>query len=224
MISWFCDICAILWFRESVTSGLINRDDPFWSEHLHVLENCEFGMSWFLQPWPPSNLRACEFGCCSWGTTTWNPSFMLFETKLAGIDTFRCLEYRLQVLNKVGWFFIDKCEVAGISFWQTEFVTYFVLTERVWTHYFGGTKIVWTAVWTELLQFESVNVCFLWSCAGGDFTALLDVVLSPNDDTCQSIQVASSYVLLTVMRDWRLKGTNTSIGCVLSASCLWKKK
>ena len=32
---------------------------------------------------------------------------------------------------KVGWFFIDKCEVAGISFWQTEFVTYFVLTERV---------------------------------------------------------------------------------------------
>ena len=86
------------------------------------------------------------------------------------------------------------------------------------------TKIVWTAVWTELLQFESVNVCFLWSCAGGDFTALLDVVLSPNDDTCQSIQVASSYVLLTVMRDWRLKGTNTSIGCVLSASCLWKKK
>ena len=41
---------------------------------------------------------------------------MLFETKLAGIDTFRCLEYRLQVLNKVGWFFIDKCEVAGISF------------------------------------------------------------------------------------------------------------
>ena len=56
---------------------------------------------------------------------------MLFETKLAGIDTFRCLEYRLQVLNKVGWFFIDKCEVAGISFWQTEFVTYFVLTERV---------------------------------------------------------------------------------------------
>ena len=55
-------------------------------------------------------------------------------------------------------------------------------------------------------------------------TAILDVVLSPNDDTCQSIQVASSYVLLTVMRDWRLKGTNTSIGCVLSASCLWKKK
>ena len=84
-------------------------------------------------------------------------------------------------------------------------MTYFVLTERVWTHYFGGTKIVWTAVWTELLQFESVNVCFLWSCAGGDFTALLDVVLSSNDDTCQSIQVASSYVLLTVMRDWRLK-------------------
>ena len=29
------------------------------------------------------------------------------------------------------------------------------------------------------------------------------------------IQVASSYVLLTVMRDWRLKGTNTSIGCVV---------
>ena len=28
----------------------------------------------------------------------------------------------------------------------------------------------------------------------------------------------------TVLRDWRLKGTNTSIGCVLSASCLWKKK
>ena len=28
--------------------------------------------------------------------------FMFFETKLAGIDTFRCLAYRLQVLNKVG--------------------------------------------------------------------------------------------------------------------------
>ena len=45
------------------------------------------------------------------GTTTWNPGFMLFETKLAGIDTFRCLEYRLQVLNKVGWFFIDNVKL-----------------------------------------------------------------------------------------------------------------
>ena len=131
VISWFCDICAILWFCESVTSGLINCDDRYWSEHLHVLENCEFGMSWFLQPWPPSNLRACEFGCCSCGTTTWNPSFMLFETKLAGIDTFRCLEYRLQVLNKVGWFFIDNVKLLEsvfgkqnswpILFWPNEF-------------------------------------------------------------------------------------------------------
>lgn len=30
---------------------------------------------------------------------------------------------------KVGWFV--QREFAGISFWQTEFVTYFVLTERV---------------------------------------------------------------------------------------------
>ena len=30
---------------------------------------------------------------------------------------------------KVGWFI--QREFAGISFWQTEFVTYFVLTERV---------------------------------------------------------------------------------------------
>ena len=131
VISWFCDICAILWFRDSVTSGPIHRDDPLWSEHLHVLENCEFGMSWFLQPWPPSDLRACEFGWCSWGTTTWNPGFMLFETKLAGIDTFRCLEYRLQVLNKVGWFFIDNVKLLEsvfgkqnswpILFWPNEF-------------------------------------------------------------------------------------------------------
>ena len=73
-------------------------------------------------------------------------------------------------------------------------------------------------------EFELTVWTAVWSCAGGDFTALMDVVLPPNDDTCQSIQVPSSYVLLTVMRDWRLKGTNTSIGCVLSASCLWKKK
>ena len=150
VISWFCDI---------VVDRLIDRDDLqicdfgilwhpvtelWWSEHLHVLENREFGMSWLIQPWPPSNLRSCEFGCCSWGAMTWNPGFTLFETKLAGIDTFRCLEYRLQVLNKVGCFFStrDTTWVAGISFWQTEFVTYFVLTDRVWTHYFGGTKIV----------------------------------------------------------------------------------
>ena len=103
----------IFWF---LTSWWIDRDDLqicdfgilwhpvmdlWWSEHLHVLENCEFAMSWLIQPWPPSNLRSCEFGCCSWGTMTWNPGFTLFETKLAGIDTFRCLEYRLQVLNKV---------------------------------------------------------------------------------------------------------------------------
>ena len=31
--------------------------------------------------------------------------------------------------GKVGWFV--QREFAGISFWQTEFVTYFVLTERV---------------------------------------------------------------------------------------------
>ena len=39
------------------------------------------------------------------------------------------LEYRLQVLNKVGWFLPRG--FAGISFWQIEFVTYFVVTERV---------------------------------------------------------------------------------------------
>ena len=31
--------------------------------------------------------------------------------------------------DKVGWFV--QREFAGISFWQTEFVTYFVLTERI---------------------------------------------------------------------------------------------
>ena len=56
---------------------------------------------------------------------------MLFETKLAGIDTFRCLEYRLQVLNKVGWFFIDNVKLLEsvfgkqnswpILFWPNEF-------------------------------------------------------------------------------------------------------
>ena len=65
------------------------------------------------------------------GTTTWNPGFMLFETKLAGIDTFRCLEYRLQVLNKVGWFFIDDVKLLEsvfgkqnswpILFWPNKF-------------------------------------------------------------------------------------------------------
>ena len=47
---------------------------------------------------------------------TWNPGFTLFETKLAGIDTFRCLEYRLQVLNKVGWFFIDDVKLLESVF------------------------------------------------------------------------------------------------------------
>ena len=41
---------------------------------------------------------------------------MLFETKLAGIDIFRCLEYRLQVLNKVGWFFIDNVKLLESVF------------------------------------------------------------------------------------------------------------
>ena len=108
VISRFCDICAISWFRVFVISWSrdikVDRpDDSFLIGTFACLENCEFGMSWFLQPWPPSNLRACEFGCCSWGTTTWNPGFMLFETKLAGIDTFRCLR-------------------TGSKFWQSRLV------------------------------------------------------------------------------------------------------
>ena len=49
---------------------------------------------------------------------TWNPGFMLFETKLAGIDTFRCLEYRLQVLSKVSCFFqhVIRRELLGSVF------------------------------------------------------------------------------------------------------------
>ena len=41
---------------------------------------------------------------------------MLFETKLAGIDTFRCLEYRLEVLNQVGWFVIDNVKLLESVF------------------------------------------------------------------------------------------------------------
>ena len=47
---------------------------------------------------------------------TWNRGFMLFETKLDGIDTFRCLEYRLQVLNKVSWVFIDNVNLLESVF------------------------------------------------------------------------------------------------------------
>ena len=173
-------ICAILWSRDSVTSWLIDRDglqicdfgilwqpvmELWWSEHLHVLENCEFGMSWLIQPWPPSNLRSCEFGWCSWGTMTWNPGFTLFETKLAGIDTFRCLEYRLQVLNKVGCFFFNTW--YDVSCWDQ------FLANRIcdlfcfdrtslnslfwWSQNSLNGSVNWVvAVW------EGVNVCFLW--------------------------------------------------------------
>ena len=50
---------------------------------------------------------------------------MLFETKLAGIDAF----VQVASFDKIGWFV--QREFAGISFWQTEFVTYFVVIERV---------------------------------------------------------------------------------------------
>ena len=133
VISWFCDIVVDrpwwstnLWFRDFVTTSY----GTVMIGTFACLENCEFGMSWLIQP---SNLRSCEFGWCSWGTMTWNPGFTLFETKLAGIDTFRCLEYRLQVLNKVGCFFqhVIRRELLGsvfgkqnlwsILFWPNEF-------------------------------------------------------------------------------------------------------
>ena len=171
LISWSCDIMV---------------DKPWWSVLIGTfacLENCEFGMSWFLQPWPPSNLRACEFGCCSWGTTTWNPSFTLFETKLAGIDTFRCLRTGSKFCQSR---LVCTTWICWNQFWQTEFVTYFVLTERVWTHYFGGTKIVWTAVWTEFVAVWGCQRLFPVTVCRWRLLYSIGCCLSPNDDICHS--------------------------------------
>ena len=121
-------ICSILWARDSVTSVQFCDFVILWHQSWYtVMIHCDRNICmfwrivnldvWFLQPWPwpPSNLRACEFGCCSWESTTWNPGFMLFETKL-GIDTSRCLKHRLQVLNKVGWFLIDNVKLLESVF------------------------------------------------------------------------------------------------------------
>ena len=63
----------------------------WWSEYLRVFVICDRVIPWLIQPWHLNNLRSCELWHCSWGTTTWISGFMLFKTKLAGRDTFRCL-------------------------------------------------------------------------------------------------------------------------------------
>ena len=66
---------------------------------------------------------------------------VVFEERQLGILVLCCLRpnwpesilsdafVQVASFDKVGW--IVQREFAGISFWQAEFVTYFVLTERV---------------------------------------------------------------------------------------------
>ena len=178
------------------TWGEFSSDTP---PHFFHLSSCPLD---FFQEFSSTTSKVLSTNIPCINCTTMRNAIMRKDMSLVTLSH-RVLNFHMKLLETV----FGKQNSWSVLFWPNEF-----------------EFTVWTAVWTELLQFESVNVCFLWSCAGGNFTALLDVVLSPNDDTCQSIQVASSYVLLTVMRDWRLKGTNTSIGCVLSPSCLRKKK
>ena len=103
-------------------------DDPFLIGTFACLENCEFGMSWFYN----HNLRAIyelvNLDVQLWNST-WNPGFMLLDQTGRNRSILSDAFVQVASFDKVGWFV--QLEFAGISFWQTEFVTYFVLTERV---------------------------------------------------------------------------------------------
>ena len=103
---WTCDdrnICMISWFCEPVMS--------WWTLPWH-LNNLR---QWWILPWRLNNLRSCELRRCGWGTTTWNSGFMLFETKLAGIDTFRCLRRGSKFCQSR---LVCTTWICWISFWQ----------------------------------------------------------------------------------------------------------
>ena len=107
LISWFRDIvvdtswCSgFMWFCDSQLWNCDDRNICMFSWFVNLW--CHGGYyqlpwhlnnlrQWWILPWRLNNLRSCELRRCGWGTTTWNSGFMLFETKLAGIDTFRCL-------------------------------------------------------------------------------------------------------------------------------------
>ena len=169
VISWFCDIVVDrswwstnLWFRDFVTSSY---------------GTVMIGMSWLIQPWPQSNLRSCKLRCCSWGPMTWNRGFMLFETKLAGIDTFRCLEYRLQVLNKVSWFFIDNVNLLESVFgkhnswpilrWPNEFEPTFGGNQNSlngsvnWSDAVWGCQCLFPVTFGRWRLHRSIGCCFV---------------------------------------------------------------
>ena len=171
-------ICATLWSRDSVTSWLIDRDDLqicdfgilwhpvvelWWSEHLHVLENCEFGMSWLIQPWPPSNLPSCEFGCCSWGTMAWNPCFTVWDQ--IGRNRYLPVPWvKVASLNKVGWFFNRWYVVSCWDQFLANRICDLFCFDRTslnslfwWNQNSLNGSVNWVvAVW------GGVNVCFLW--------------------------------------------------------------
>ena len=84
----------------------------------HVCETTMTSMQW-VKLWI---LRKC-----SWRTTPRNSGFTLFETRLAGIDVFRSLSYRLHDFEQSRWFVNNKDLLKSV-FSKTEFVTYFDLS------------------------------------------------------------------------------------------------
>ena len=174
---WFCDsqlwncddrnIRMISWFCEPVMSWWILP----W--HLNNLRQ------WWILPWRLNNLRSCELRRCGWGTTTWNSGFMLFETKLAGIDAFRCL--------RTGSKFCQSRLVCTTWICWNQF-----LANRIRDLFcfdrtsLNSTKIVWTAVWTEFVAVWGCQRLFPVTVCRWRLHYSIGCCLSPNDDICHS--------------------------------------
>ena len=200
VISWFCDIVV---------------DRSWWSTNLWFRDfvtssygTVMIGMSWLIQPWLPSNLRSCEFDQTGRNRIFPMPWVQVasFEQRRLVFNTWYDVSCWDQFLaNRIcDLFCFDRTSLNSLFWWNQNSLN-------------GNVNWV-VAVWV------GVNVCFLWPwqvATSSLYWMLFCLLMMTHVSHSGSFELRLNS---TVLRDWRLKGTNTSIGCVLSASCLWKKK
>ena len=224
----FCDL-VILWHRSWYDCDDLHICDfgilwhtvieLWWSEHLHVWRFVILEPSWFLQPWSPSDLPSCEFDVVVEELQHGNRGFTLFETKLAGIDTFQPW---VQVASFEQSRLVFATWICRNQFLANRICDLFCVTERVWTPYFGGTKIAVNSSVNWVVAVRSCQRCFLWTMPGVDFIVLSDVICL----VMTHVNQISSFELRLTHCDERLASEGDKHIQWMCVVCLWfgKKK
>ena len=148
-----------------------------------------------------------------------NRGFTLFETKLAGIDTFQPW---VQVASFEQSRLVFATWICRNQFLANRICDLFCVTERVWTPYFGGTKIAVNSSVNWVVAVRSCQRCFLWTMPGVDFIVLSDVICL----VMTHVNQISSFELRLTHCDERLASEGDKHIQWMCVVCLWfgKKK